>query len=313
MQAYPLFFLVRNNIKKMEHAVDFFGFLIQRTVEHPFQRIWGIYLNQNSLSKEGLIQDASPDSIAAAYRLATKSGHWELYRHIGTQLLTGFGMPFLQFFNALMCEELCSTTESRPMQTAFRFGSLMLTILVSYPLNMLQFRMLIDVNSRPENIIETIISVKEREGILGFYDGCIPTLIGAWIYRVTHALSCACLFPIMIPSHDTDGMYSLNALLAHYCATAISNVVVYPIDYLRRRMIIAKKARCSEPLTYKESTLCAKESMISSLFNRSMFHLLKDVCFKEGWTSLWDGCWMSMSLSTLKTGVFVLLGSMNNR
>uniref|UniRef100_A0A7S4K6X9 ADP,ATP carrier protein n=1 Tax=Paramoeba aestuarina TaxID=180227 RepID=A0A7S4K6X9_9EUKA len=298
----------------MEHAIELFAQAIQRIVEYPFQRVWAVYLNYNSLVKEGLIKDVESPGLLGALRSLTRSEYKHLFRHVKIHVLTGVGLSLLQFFNVVACEELCWQVESDILKQCLRSASVLVTIAISYPMNMIQFRWLVDTNESPETAYAAIQSISERGGFLGFFDGCLPSLLGSWVHRSLHSITALSLLPLM-EACGRDANDSMGMFIVGYLSAATANVAIYPIDYLRRRMVISKKSREKSEMnddSIEKTVGCSGSWRLRTLLSGTIFDFGKSICEKEGWSTLWDGCWATMGISTLKTGIFILIQALSH-
>ena len=125
-----------------------------------------------------------------------------------------------------------------PRGKRFMAGSLagMTACTCTYPLDMVRARMAVAGRKKYPNLRHTFVSIYKQEGVVSFWHGFIPTLIGIIPYAGTSFFvyeSSKKRYYDMCPNSELPVRYRLLfGAVAGLCGQSLS----YPLDVVRRRM-----------------------------------------------------------------------------
>lgn len=132
------------------------------------------------------------------------------------------------------------TTDQNFLPKGKRFvaGSLagMTACTCTYPLDMVRARMAVAGRKKYANLRATFVSIYKQEGVVSFWNGFTPTLLGIIPYAGTSFFvyeSSKKYYYDLYPEHELTIQYRLLfGAVAGLCGQSIS----YPLDVVRRRM-----------------------------------------------------------------------------
>ena len=113
-----------------------------------------------------------------------------------------------------------------------------------------------------------------KDGFMGLYRGFVISFIGIFIYRGLY-FGLFDTFKPMMPAKYRDN-FSANFLLG-YTITVVAGLASYPIDTIRRRMMMTS----GEAVQYKGSIDCAqqilKQKGVAAFFNGASANILRGI------------------------------------
>ena len=159
-----------------------------------------------------------------------------------------------------------------------------ITLAGIYPIDFIRTQMIADVKHgekyQYKGITDVIVKTWKKSGFFGFYRGYFLSCIGVMVYRGCYFGLYDILKPML---GKTPRIYPLMAL--GYGVVITSSLLSYPIDTIRRRLMIASV----QDLKYKGAVDC-----------------LKKIISNEGLKPLMHG--FGASIFTAVFGTFVLVG-----
>nr|AKN21578.1 slc25a-10 [Schmidtea mediterranea] len=122
---------------------------------------------------------------------------------------------------------------------AFNFicGSLagMTSVLCTYPLDLARARMAVTSIKKYGNLLDVLRIMRKEEGLLAFYRGINPTIIGIIPYAGVGFLVFESIKDI-VTTHNNRKMTTTETFLSGGIAGLMGQFCCYPLDIIRRRM-----------------------------------------------------------------------------
>ncbi|XP_020503779.1 graves disease carrier protein [Labrus bergylta] len=219
-----------------------------------------------------------------------KEGYLGLYKGNGAMMIRIFPYGAIQFmafdnYKKLLSTHIGISGHIHRLMAGSMAG--MTAVICTYPLDMIRSRLAFQVTGyhRYTGIINAFHTIYLKEGgVLGFYRGLTPTLIGMAPYAGFSFFTFGTLkslglkhFPDLLgqPSSDNPDVLILKAhvnLLCGGIAGAIAQTISYPLDVARRRMqlgtVLPDFEKCStmrNTLSYVYNTYGIKKGLYRGL------------------------------------------------
>lgn len=113
------------------------------------------------------------------------------------------------------------------------------------------------------------------DGVMGLYRGFMPSLWGIMVYRGFYFGLYDSLKPVVLVGPLQDSFVASFALA--WCMTTLSSTMAYPLDTIRRRMMMTS----GEAIKYKNTIDAARQIIaqngVRSLFNGCGANILRAV------------------------------------
>ncbi|KJH48758.1 putative ADP/ATP translocase 2 [Dictyocaulus viviparus] len=175
------------------------------------------------------------------------------------------------------------------------------TILIIYPLEFIRTRLAIDLGKNFKantfkydrefiGMIDCARKIVRHDGVAGVYKGLLPSIQYIMIYRSVYYG----LFDFSKPflSNDENSLGFLRALASAQIVTLIASMLSYPLDTLRRRLMMAAGKK---NFMYKGTIECAKHVYVT-----------------EGWKAFFSGATVNAMRGTGAALVWLCVTSFLN-
>lgn len=202
-----------------------------------------------------------------------KEGYLGLYKGNGAMMVRIFPYGAIQFmafdnYKKLLSKQIGISGHIHRLMAGSMAG--MTAVICTYPLDMIRSRLAFQVTGyhRYTGIVNAFQTIYLKEGgVLGFYRGLTPTLIGMAPYAGFSFFTFGTLkslglkhFPDLLgqPSSDNPDVLVLKTQVNLLCggvAGAIAQTISYPLDVARRRMQLGSVLQDSEKCTTIKKTL----------------------------------------------------------
>ncbi|XP_034537686.1 graves disease carrier protein [Notolabrus celidotus] len=202
-----------------------------------------------------------------------KEGYLGLYKGNGAMMVRIFPYGAIQFmafdnYKKLLSTQVGISGHIHRLMAGSMAG--MTAVICTYPLDMIRSRLAFQVTGyhRYTGILNAFHTIYLKEGgVLGFYRGLTPTLIGMAPYAGFSFFTFGTLkslglkhFPDLLgqPSSDNPDVLVLKTQVNLLCggvAGAIAQTISYPLDVARRRMQLGTVLQDSEKCSTMRNTL----------------------------------------------------------
>ncbi|CAG5120635.1 unnamed protein product [Candidula unifasciata] len=237
--------------------------VISKTTVAPIERIKLLIQNQNEMIKLGRLPSPYKGIVNCAWRTIQTEGVVSLWRSNFVNCVRYFPTQALNFaFNDhIKTIFKKSPGESHPRRFIKNIlsGSAAgaLSNCITYSLDYARTRLALDtkllVQAGADRQFSGLIDVYKKtwrsDGIQGLYKGFFVSLVSIMIYRGLYFGFYDSLKPMVL---EKDPGFLASFTLS-YSITVTANLIVYPLDTIRRRLMVT----CGEKIQYKGALDCA--------------------------------------------------------
>merc|ERR1711931_364598 len=242
---------------------------VAKTATAPIERVKLLVQNQDEMIKQGRLDKPYNGIVDCTRRTMAAEGVGSFWRGNLANVIRYFPTQALNFAFKDTIKALFSVSKDASQVTKFSVniasggcaGSL--SLLFVYSLDYARTRMANDAKSKGgERQFNGLIDVYKKtiasDGIAGLYRGFVISCVGIFIYRGMYFGLYDTLKPILLG--DNASLAASFAL--GYIVTITSGLISYPIDTIRRRMMMTS----GEAVKYKGSIDCAMTILKSEGF-----------------------------------------------
>ena len=205
--------------------------VVQKYVETPFSRIWGIYMAQGALIAEGRLSAPFVSGMIGVTRHVIKQdGYKGLFQSAGFKTVASLTEPYIHFASNSLVLLLFPTPKNNTDLLVLRIVASVVSTLATYPLSHIKYRMLMD--SPAQSATDVVTATYKAEGIKGFYRGVGATMGAVVLYRGVY-FSLHSLTQGAVSESNLFGRFAIG-----YGITVVAGLATFPIDVVRRRAML---------------------------------------------------------------------------
>lgn len=256
---------------------------VSKTATAPIERIKLLIQNQDEMIKQGRLDKPYNGVIDCTKRVLAEEGVGPLWRGNMANVLRYFPTQALNFafkeqFKAIFGVPKDSSYLVKTMANIASGGCAgTLSLLFVYSLDFARTRMANDAKGKDgkrqfNGLFDVYRKTIASDGIAGLYRGFVISAVGIFIYRGLYFG----LFDSVKPLLGDDPSFFLRFALG-YAVTVSSGLASYPIDTIRRRMMMTS----GTGVNYKSSMDCGmqiiKNEGVGSLFKGAGANVLRGI------------------------------------
>jgi len=256
---------------------------VSKTATAPIERIKLLIQNQDEMIKQGRLDKPYNGVIDCTKRVLAEEGVGPLWRGNMANVLRYFPTQALNFafkeqFKAIFSVPKDSSYLVKTMANIASGGCAgTLSLLFVYSLDFARTRMANDAKGKDgkrqfNGLFDVYKKTIASDGIAGLYRGFVISAVGIFIYRGLYFG----LFDSVKPLLGDDPSFLLRFALG-YAVTVSSGLASYPIDTIRRRMMMTS----GTGVNYKSSMDCGmqivKNEGVGSLFKGAGANILRGI------------------------------------
>merc|ERR1712020_346019 len=247
---------------------------VSKTAAAPIERVKLLVQNQDEMIKQGRLDKPYKGVIDCTTRVLKTEGIVPFWRGNLANVLRYFPTQALNFAFKDTIKALFATPKDA--SPAFKFATNIasggaagtLSLLFVYSLDYARTRLANDAKGKGgerqfNGLIDVYVKTLKSDGIQGLYRGFTISAVGIFIYRGMYFGLYDSLKPILI---GDDGSVLLSFFLG-WAVTITSGLMSYPIDTVRRRMMMTSGSGAK----YKGSIDCA----VQVIKNEGFMSLMK--------------------------------------
>jgi len=237
---------------------------VSKTAAAPIERVKLLVQNQDEMIKQGRLAEPYKGVVDCVQKTLRTEGVIPFWRGNLANVLRYFPTQALNFAFKDTIKALFSTPKGAPQWQKFGTnilsggfaGSLSLTVV--YSLDYARTRLANDAKGKGgerqfNGLIDVYRKTLKTDGIQGLYRGFTISAVGIFIYRGMYFGMYDSLKPILLG----DDASVLMSFLLGWGVTIGSGLMSYPIDTIRRRMMMTS----GSAVKYKGSFDCFKQVM----------------------------------------------------
>jgi len=256
---------------------------VSKTATAPIERIKLLIQNQDEMIKQGRLDKPYTGVVDCTKRVLADEGVAPLWRGNMANVLRYFPTQALNFafkeqFKALFAVPKDSSYVTKMAANIASGGCAgTLSLLFVYSLDFARTRMANDAKGKDgkrqfNGLFDVYRKTIASDGIAGLYRGFVISAVGIFIYRGLYFG----LFDSVKPLLGEDPSFALRFALG-YAVTVSSGLASYPIDTIRRRMMMTS----GTGVNYKSSMDCGmqivKNEGMGSLFKGAGANILRGI------------------------------------
>lgn len=250
--------------------------VISKTVAAPIERVKLLIQNQEEMIKAGTLKEPYKGPIDCLRRVMAEEGVQPLWRGNAANCLRYFPTQALNF----MFKERIKTTVGG-MITGTSYGAKLtknvaaggaagfLSLCFVYSLDYARTRLANDLKSTKKGggerqyngLVDVYRQTLKSDGIAGLYRGFVISAVGIVVYRGFYFG----LFDTVNPMLPENAPFIVTFGLG-YAVTVSSGLLSYPIDTIRRRMMMTS----GQAVKYNGSLDCARQILVNEGFMSMM-------------------------------------------
>ena len=249
--------------------------VISKTATAPIERIKLLIQNQDEIIKAGRLKEPYKGIIDCTVRVYRTEGVLPFWRGNLVNCICYFPAQALNFAFKDKIKALFNMKKNDSYRVKFTKNILSggaagaLSLCFVYSLDYARTRLANDVRAAEngtrqfKGLVDVYRKTLKSDGFVGLYRGFMISFVGIIVYRGCYFGFYDTLKPILL---GDDASFILSYCLG-YAVTVSAGLVSYPIDTIRRRMMM----RSGEAVKYKGSLDCA----IQILKNEGMMSFMK--------------------------------------
>jgi len=246
---------------------------VSKTAAAPIERIKLLVQNQDEMIKQGRLDKPYNGVLDCLRRVLATEGVYPLWRGNLANVLRYFPTQALNFAFKDSIKAIFATPKDASAQRKFATNIASggaagtMSLLFVYSLDYARTRLANDNKSKTgtrqfNGLIDVYVKTLKSDGIQGLYRGFTISAVGIFIYRGMYFGLFDTLSPIIV---GKDGNVGISFLLG-WAVTVTAGLMSYPIDTIRRRMMMTSGGG----VKYKGSVDCAMQIMKTEGFMSMM-------------------------------------------
>merc|ERR1712002_89768 len=246
---------------------------VSKTAAAPIERIKLLVQNQDEMIKPGRLDRPYNGVVDCFKRVLASEGVYPLWRGNLANVLRYFPTQALNFAFKDSIKAIFATPKDASQQRKFATNIASggaagtMSLLFVYSLDYCRTRLANDAKGKGgerqfNGLIDVYVKTLKSDGIVGLYRGFVISAVGIFIYRGMYFGLFDTLKPILI---GKDGNVFASFLLG-WAVTVTAGLMSYPIDTIRRRMMMTSGGA----VKYKGSIDCAVQIMKNEGFMSMM-------------------------------------------
>jgi len=246
---------------------------VSKTAAAPIERVKLLVQNQDEMIKQGRLDKPYTGVIDCTTRVLKTEGVYPFWRGNLANVLRYFPTQALNFAFKDTVKGIFKTPKDASAATKFATnitsggvaGTLSLTFV--YSLDYARTRLANDAKGKGgerqfNGLVDVYVKTIKSDGIQGLYRGFVISAVGIFIYRGMYFGLYDTLKPMLL---GADAGVTASFLLG-WAVTIVSGLMSYPIDTIRRRMMMTSGAA----VKYKSSIDCGMQILKNEGFMSMM-------------------------------------------
>jgi len=232
---------------------------VSKTVAAPIERVKLLVQNQDEMIKQGRLDKPYTGVVDCTTRVLKTEGVYPFWRGNLANVLRYFPTQALNFAFKDTIKAAFATPKTAPQWQKFATnitsggvaGTMSLTFV--YSLDFARTRLANDAKGKGgerqfNGLVDVYVKTMKSDGIAGLYRGFVISAVGIFIYRGMYFGLYDSLKPMLLGADAGVGA----SFLLGWAVTITSGLMSYPIDTVRRRMMMTSGAA----VKYKNSMDC---------------------------------------------------------
>ena len=239
---------------------------VSKTAAAPIERVKLLVQNQDEMIKQGRLDKPYKGVIDCTTRVLRTEGVLPFWRGNLANVLRYFPTQALNFAFKDTVKAIFATPKTASRSTKFATNIASggcagtMSLFFVYSLDYARTRLANDAKSSTKGeerqfngLVDVYVKTMKSDGIRGLYRGFVISAVGIFVYRGLYFGLYDTLKPMLLGA-DVGFLFSF---LLGYTITVTAGVIAYPIDTIRRRMMMTSGAS----VKYKNSLDCGIQAV----------------------------------------------------
>jgi solute carrier family 25 (adenine nucleotide translocator) protein 4/5/6/31 len=246
---------------------------VSKTAAAPIERVKLLVQNQSEMIKQGRLDKPYTGVVDCATRVLKTEGVYPFWRGNLANVLRYFPTQALNFAFKDTVKAAFKTPKDAPQHIKFATNIASggvagtMSLLFVYSLDYARTRLANDMKGKGgerqfNGLIDVYVKTIKSDGIQGLYRGFVISAVGIFIYRGMYFGLYDSLKPLLLG--ENPGV--MASFLLGWAVTITSGLMSYPIDTIRRRMMMTSGGA----VKYKNSMDCAAQILKNEGFMSMM-------------------------------------------
>jgi len=247
---------------------------VSKTAAAPIERVKLLVQNQGEMIKQGTLTEPYKGVIDCTARTMKNEGLLSFWRGNLANVIRYFPTQALNFAFKDSVKAMFKTSKTAPQYEKFAKNIMSggvagsMSLFFVYSLDYCRTRLANDAKTKSgtrqyNGMIDVYVKTIKSDGIQGLYRGFVISCVGIFIYRGMYFGLYDTVKPIVLG--DNAGL--LSSFLLGWVVTVTAGLLSYPIDTVRRRMMMTS----GQAVKYKNSMDCA----VKILKNEGFMSMMK--------------------------------------
>ncbi|KDE03493.1 ADP,ATP carrier protein [Microbotryum lychnidis-dioicae p1A1 Lamole] len=274
---------------------------VAKTAAAPIERIKLLVQNQGEMLKSGRLETPYKGIVDCAKRTYADEGLVSFWRGNTANVIRYFPTQALNFAFKDYYKSLFSYDRKRNGYSMWMFGNLAsgaaagaTSLLFVYSLDYARTRLAADNKSSKKGstgerqfngLLDVYKKTLASDGIAGLYRGFLPSVAGIVVYRGLYFGMYDSLKPVVLTG-NLKGSFVASFMLG-WCVTTFSGILSYPLDTIRRRMMMTSGEKVHYKNMVDAGAQIIKAEGVASLFKGAGANILRGVA-GAGVLSMYD-------------------------
>jgi len=257
---------------------------VSKTAAAPIERVKLLVQNQNEMLKQGILDKPYNGVLDCTQRVLRTEGIYPFWRGNLANVLRYFPTQALNFAFKDTVKGIFKTPKDAAAATKFATNITSggvagtLSLMFVYSLDYARTRLANDAKGKDgarkfNGLVDVYVKTIKSDGIQGLYRGFVISAVGIFIYRGMYFGLYDTLKPMLLGEDAGVGA----SFILGWAVTITSGLMSYPIDTIRRRMMMTSGAA----VKYKNSLDCGaqilKNEGIMSMMKGAGANILRGV------------------------------------
>ncbi|KAI0013252.1 mitochondrial carrier domain-containing protein [Xylariaceae sp. FL0662B] len=272
---------------------------VSKTAAAPIERVKLLIQNQDEMLKSGRLDKKYGGIIECFKRTATNEGTMSLWRGNTANVIRYFPTQALNFAFRDKFKKMFGFKKERDGYALWMTGNLAsggaagaTSLLFVYSLDYARTRLANDAKNAKKGgdrqfngLIDVYRKTLASDGLGGLYRGFMPSVAGIIVYRGLYFGMYDSFKPIILVGPLADNF--LASFLLGWCVTTGAGVASYPLDTIRRRMMMTSGEAVKYKGTFDAARSIVAHEGVKSLFKGAGANILRGVA-GAGVLSIYD-------------------------
>lgn len=257
---------------------------VSKTAAAPIERVKLLVQNQDEMIKQGILDKPYNGVVDCTQRVLRTEGVTPFWRGNLANVLRYFPTQALNFAFKDKIKAIFATSKDAPQWKKFGTNILSggmagsLSLCFVYSLDYARTRLANDAKGKGgerqfNGLIDVYKKTLKTDGIQGIYRGFVISCVGIFVYRGMYFGLYDSLKPILL---GEDGSALLSFFLG-WAVTIVSGLISYPIDTIRRRMMMTSGAAVKYTSSWNCFTVVVKSEGMMSLMKGAGANIIRGV------------------------------------